>query len=521
MGLFQKINTVWDKVGLVQKALLAAIVIACAITGVLLTQWASRPDMRLLFGNLDLKEGAEICDKISEQDVPYEIRGGGKSIYVPAEKVHALRASLARDGLLPRDGEPGYEVFDDQGVGVSPFLQKMNYNRAIQGELARTIQVYEGVEFARIHIVRPEQTMFSNDGQNASASVMLRLKPGFRLSSTTVAAISNLVAGAIEGLNPEQVTISDSNGNMLTGQYAGDSVITSANNYSDYEKAVEGEMSRRLTDALETVLGPGRVAVMAKARIDMTKETVVQTTYEKGIAMEETIEESKTVKNSVVDEEGNEKTPGSQETTGTTTSMYKIPETTVTKSTVPGKVMGWSVSVMVDLQKDTPVAAAGTEGEGEGETTETAQAAGTELIMQVEDVRAIIQTAIGPDLLKDEDLTVKQVPFNRPQTAMMVEEPSSLEKLAPILEILRQSSLGLLAICALLVLKIFTGAGKKASQQAAINAGPSLMSSGNPMLPAGSGEDAMSAIRQHITLQLRDNPDQVRQLFTSWLSEER
>lgn len=505
--------------GLVQKALLLAIVIACGITGVLLTKWASRPEMRLLFGNLDLAESGEICDKISDLDVAYEIRGGGKSIYVPAEKVHMIRASLARDGLLPQDGEPGYEVFDNQGVGVSPFLQKMNYNRAIQGELARTIQVFEGIEFARIHIVRPEQTMFTADGQPASASVMLRLKPGFRLSNTTVAAISNLVAGAIEGLGPENVTITDSNGMMLTGQNAGDSVITSANSYNDYERNVEGEMSRRLSEALETVLGSGRVAVIAKAQIDMTKETVVQTTYEKGIAMEETIEESKTVKNSVVDDEGNEKTPGSQETTGTTTSMYKIPETTTTKSTVPGKVLNWSVSVMVDLERDVPVVE-NTDGQANAEQASASQT--PELIMSVEDVKAIIRTAIGPELLKDEDLTVKQVAFNRPQTTAFIEESSMLEKFAPFIEIARQSSLGLLAICALLVLKIFAGAGKKtAAEQADLSSQQALMGGMNPLLPAGSGDDAITAMRNQISAQLRDNPEQVRQLFASWLTEER
>jgi flagellar M-ring protein FliF len=516
MGLFEKINTLWSKVGLVQKALLTAVIIACAITGVLLTKWASRPDMRLLFGNLDLKTSAEICDKISELDVPYEIRGGGKSIFVPAEKVHAMRASLARDGLIPSSGDPGYEVFDNQGVGVSPFLQKMNYNRAIQGELARTIQVFEGVEFARVHIVRPEQTMFTSEGQSASGSVMLQLKPGFRLSSTTVAAISSLVAGAIEGLNPESVTITDSNGNMLTGKYAGDSVISSANSYNDYEKNVESDMSRRLTEALETVLGPNRVAVIAKARIDMTKETVVKTTYEKGIAMEETIEESKTVQNPVVDDEGKEKTAGSQESTGTTTSMYKIPETTTTSSTVPGKVLGWSVSVMVDLAKDQPVMNA--------EEGDEQQAAATEagLIMEVEDVKAIIRTAIGPDLLKEEDLTVKHLTFNRPQTTILNEEPTALEKMGPILEITRQGSMGLLAVCALLVLKIFMRAGKKAAtEQAELSSQQALLSPGTQLLPTGTGDDAVAAMRNQISMQLRENPEQVRQLFTTWLSEDK
>lgn len=518
MGFFQKINAVWSKVGLVQKALLTAIVVACVITGILLTKWASRPDMRLLFGNLDLQESAQISDKISDLDIPYEIRGGGKSIYVPSDQVYNLRASLARDGLLPREGEPGYEVFDDQGVGVSPFLQKMNYNRAIQGELARTIQVFEGVEFARVHIVRPEQTMFTAENQTASASVMLRLKPGFRLSTTTVAAISSLVAGAVEGLGPENVTITDSNGNMLTGQYAGDSAITSANSYSDYEKSVEGDMSRRLTEALETVLGPGRVAVIAKATIDMTKETVVQTTYEKGIPMEETIEESKTIKNSIVNEEGKDKTPGSQETTGTTTSTYKIPETTTTISRVPGKVLSWSVSVMVDLAKDKLATDSDQEGEQE---TAAAQGSEAELIMEAEDVKAVIRTAIGPDLLKDEDLTVKQVSFNRPQDALLNEGPSTYEKLAPIIEIARQSSMGLFAVCALVVLKIFTRAGKKAAEEGDLGAQQALMAPSNQLLPAGSGDDAIAAMRNQITLQLRENPEQVRQLFATWLSEER
>ena len=98
MGVFDKINTVWGKIGLVQKALLAAIVIACVMTGGLLTKWATKPDMQLLFGNLDLEESSKITDKISEKDVPYEIRGNGRSIYVPADQVYSLRVSLAGDG---------------------------------------------------------------------------------------------------------------------------------------------------------------------------------------------------------------------------------------------------------------------------------------------------------------------------------------------------------------------------------------------------------------------------------------
>jgi flagellar M-ring protein FliF len=509
MGLFQQINTIWSKIGLVQKALLAAIVLACVITGVMLTKWASRPDMRLLFGNLGLEESATISDKISEQNIPYELRNGGKSIYVPAEKVYTLRASLAKDGLMPKDGEPGYEIFDNEKLGVSPLVQKMNYNRALQGELARTIQVFEGVEFARVHLVRPDQTMFTTQGDKASASVMLRLKPGFQLSSVTVAAISNLVAGSVEGLSPENVTVADSNGRMLSNQTGGNSLVVGANNYKDYKAAVEHEMIQRIQTSLDTVLGPGRSTVIANASLDMTQETIVKTTYEKGIPMEETIEETSNIVAGVpAKPEEAQSSPNTTEKTSTTKSMNKIPETTTTTSTVPGKILAWSVSVMVDLSK--PPAAEGEQG----------QTAAPAEIMSVEDVKDIIRTAIGPQLLKEENLSVKNIPFNRPQTMLMAEEPSTLEKLAPILEIIRQSSLGLLAVCALLVLKIFTGAGRKAAAEktAAISAhGLGAGSAG--LLPAGNTEEAVNLMREQIHLQLRENPEQVRQLFSMWLAE--
>lgn len=525
MGLFQQINTVWSKVGLVQKALLAAIVIACVITGVMLTKWASRPDMRLLFGNLSLEEGAAIGDKISEQGIVYELRNGGKSIYVPAESVYTLRAALAKDGLMPKDGEPGYEIFDNSKLGVSPFVQKMNYSRALQGELARTIQVFDGVEFARVHLVRPDQTMFTTEGEKASASVMLRLKPGFQISPTTVAAISSLVAGSVEGLSPENVTVADSNGRMLSSHNKGDSLVVGANNYMDYKTSVEQEMTQRIQRSLELVLGPGRATVIANASLDMTQETVVKTIYEKGIPMEETIEETSNIVAGAPDAENQTPaSPSTTEKTSTIKSMSKIPETRTTMSTVPGKILGWSVSVMVDLYKPQEPAPAAAEGEQAGAQTQSAQTQATpEQIMSVEDVKDIIRTAIGPELLKEENLSVKNIPFNRPQAMLLPAEPQPLDKLGPILEIIRQSSMGILAICALIVLKIFTGAGKKAAAERAATMSPNGLglagSSAAGLLPAGNTDEAVTMMREQISLQLRENPEQVRQLFTMWLAE--
>ena len=478
--------------------------------------------MRLLFGNLGLEESAKITEKISEKDIPYEIRGNGSSIYAPADQIYTLRASLARDGLMPRSGEPGYEIFDNKQLGVSPMVQKMNYNRAIQGELARTIQVFEGVEFARVHIVRPEQTMFVSEGESATASVMLRLKPGYQLNGGTVTAISSLVAGAIEGLQTEHVTVTDSNGRMLSSQSSRNGLVTGANNYKDYKSSVEQEMSANILQSLEAVFGPGRATVIAQATLDMTQETVVKTTYEKGIPEQETIDESSTIQQPTLDENGNATQAGNEEKSGTTTTTNKIPETITTTATVPGKVSAWSVAVIVDLAKEKVVAADGAES-GDQATT-NAEAGETELIMTVEDVKEIVRVAVGPSLIADNNLSVKHVAFNRPQVVLFDDEPTTLDKLAPYAEIARQSSMGIFAVCGLLVLKIFTRAGKQtAASSPQANASDSTqalpLSGGSPMLTSGNNE-AITAIRNQINWQLRENPEQTRQLFSSWLSED-
>lgn len=523
MGIFQQIAAVWQKIGLMQRAMLAALTLACVLTAGLLVHWASRPQMQLLFGNLDVDQCAQIADKIAEKNVPYEVRNGGRSIFVPADQVYTLRAALARDGLLPKSSEPGYEIFDTEKIGVSPLVQKMNYNRALQGELAKTIQVFEGVEFARVHLVRPEQTMFTTAGEKASASVMVKLKPGYKLTPATVQAICNLVAHAVEGLTPDKVTIADSNGTILTKPATADPLAESAASYKDYKTAVENDMANRLTRALEAVLGAGKATVLVQAVVDMTQETIVSTNYEKGIPVEEMIDESSAVQQpSPASADANQTaTVASTEKSGKTTSKYMLPETRTTRTTMPGKIIGWSVSVIADLSK--PPAPAVNNPAGENNPQNPPQTPTGELLMTEQDVRQIIKAAVGPDLIKDEHLTVKHVPFS--QTPLW-QQPASAslgyETFEKAIEIIRQSSVAIMSICALLALKIITRASRKLSEQTAAAAGtPNLLAGGLGMLPAGSPEETIAIIRQQIAAQLRENPERVRQVFNAWLAEDR
>ena len=289
MGLLQKINAVWQKIGVVQRALLVAVIMACVITGGLLTKWASTPNMELLYGNLPLAEVDQIVNRLREQSIRYELKGGS-SIYVPDDKVLELRASLAGEGL-PTGGNSGFvELFDKQkNFGRSPFETTMNYNRAMQEELAKTIQMIDGIAFARVHIVRPKETVFTDGNREATASVNLRFQPGWRVSPGTIAAVTNLVANATESLRPENVTVMDTQGRLLTSGIASNTSVHGANNFLDIKDRVENGIEEDILKLLEPALGPGRVSVEVAATLDMTSETIQTTEYQKGEPVEETI----------------------------------------------------------------------------------------------------------------------------------------------------------------------------------------------------------------------------------------
>jgi flagellar M-ring protein FliF len=510
MDFLQNINAVWQKIGVVQRAMLVGIVMACVITGGLLTKWATKPDMQLLFGGVAPEEASKMVDKISEADIPYQLRSGGRSIYVPREHVNRLRLTLAKEGL-PQGGQDGYKIFDNEKIGVSPLVQQINLNRAIQDELAKTIQMIDCVTFARVHIVRPEESMFTTAPKKATASVILRLKPGWNISPDKVVAVTNLVAGAIDGLSSQDVTVVNSQGILLTSQGGGSGIVTSANTFMDYKTRVEQIQAAKVSEMLEMVLGPGRSNVKVSAVVDMTSIQTETIEYTKGVSREETVTSTTTSTEPPVDADGVK--TGTSDTTAdeTVENKFDNPVTKTIRVDVPGKIISLSVSAVVDLNKPLPPLPAPEEGAEPVEDTRT-----PEKIMTVENVKELIRNALGKDLLGADDsaLSVVDVSFQRP-VMVSDDEAASYDKMARYIEIARQSSMGVLAICALIVLKIFTGGGKK---KGGGGEGLEALGEGSPiaMLPA-SGDAA--AFKQHIAKSLQKNPEQVRQLFAAWLAE--
>jgi flagellar M-ring protein FliF len=501
MGFFQKISAVWEKISLVQRALLVAIVLTFIIAGALLTHWARRPDMRMLYQELAPEEAAQITDKIGEKGIVYELRNGGTSIYVPKEKVYQLRLDMAKEGL-PAGGQGGYKIFDNEKIGVSPFVQSVNLKRALQEELAKSIQMIDGVNHARVHIVSSEQTLFTSEAGKTTASVVLRLKPGYRLSALNIAAITHLVSGSVEGLTSENVTVIDSQGRLLSSE-SDQTMAGGAGTVQDYRERVEQNLEQKVEEMLTAVLGRDRAKVRIHAVIDMNSvSTVTEKLDPKGVATKE--EETKTTETpaSPATAGGGPSTPGGQKKEDTTfTSEYEVGKTVTNEVTLPGEIKSLSVAAVVDLSPaDVNEAQAG------GQAT---------TIMDPNDVEKLIENALGLDLTGADSLKVVNVKFQRSTETLLDEEESGgLDFVA----IARQASLGIMAVCALLVLRMFKGAKKKAKSEAGAEQLPAAGGAAG-LLPGGTGGSESLILRRQIAGALESNPERVRQLFTSWIEE--
>ncbi|MCR4427022.1 MAG: flagellar M-ring protein FliF, partial [Firmicutes bacterium] len=261
-------------------AVVAAVVLAGLIT---LIVYTSGSDYSLLFGNLSPEDGAAIVEYLRESGVRYKLGAGGTSVSVPADKVYELRMELASKGY-PQGAGSGFELFDKMSFGATEFTQKVNYVRSLQGELARTIMSLTPVAQARVHIVIPEERLFSEQQEPTTASIVVKLRPGSRILDPQVRGIVHLASTAIRGLTPDNITVIDTEGNLLwrgQGQSpaaAGAALAGLTTSQLDAKMAFEQEMQRRIETMLERVLGIGRAVVRVYADFNFdTKETETQT----------------------------------------------------------------------------------------------------------------------------------------------------------------------------------------------------------------------------------------------------
>ncbi|HQR05016.1 MAG: flagellar M-ring protein FliF [Proteobacteria bacterium] len=267
---FNQLPTRVKLAGMIGVAVAVAVVVGTWL-------WARQPDYATLFANLSEQDGGQIVTILQQQNIPYRITDGGGAIQIPATQVHEIRLRLAAQGL-PKGGLVGFEVMENQKLGASQFQEQVNYQRALEGELARTISTISAVRGARVHLAIPKQSAFLRDEQKPSASVLLNLQPGRTLDGTQLAGVVHLVSSSVPDLNPVNVSVVDQDGNLLSQSPAGQQSGLDSSQIK-FVRELESGYIKRIEAILTPVVGRGNFKAQVAADVDFSQSDQVAETY--------------------------------------------------------------------------------------------------------------------------------------------------------------------------------------------------------------------------------------------------
>src|SRR5690554_3269954 len=271
----------------------AVVVLALLIYGLILA--SSQPAYVPLFADLSPRAAGEVAQVLQEQAIPYQLADGGRTILVPENVVYQTRIQLAAQGI-PSGGTLGYELLNQNSLGMTEYERRVRYVLAFQGELARTIQALAPVREARVHIVQPQPSVFVQERRPATASVLVDLRPGQDLDRSQVRGVVNLVAASVEGLTPENVTVVDTRGRTLSDMLQQNTLDAVARSHLDLQRAYETELQTSVQTMLEQVYGYGSAVVRVKTEMDFSSSDELSEEFQPvpggGIRSEQRIEES-------------------------------------------------------------------------------------------------------------------------------------------------------------------------------------------------------------------------------------
>ncbi|HEY0841684.1 flagellar basal-body MS-ring/collar protein FliF [Methylotenera sp.] len=260
------------------KLLLVAGIAAVVAVMVVFWLWSQQPDYRVLFSNYSDKDGGAIVAALEKLNIPYKFSDSGTAIMVPAAQVHQVRLKLAADGL-PKGGNIGFELLENQKFGVSQFVEQVNFQRGLEGELERSIQSIAAVDVARIHLAIPKPSVFVRDQQKPTASVLLNLRPGRTLDAQQVSAVVHLVASSVPNLPTTNVTVVDQNGNLLSDTTKKMGAKNLDPEQLKYVEEIQQSIVKRVESIISPIVGPKNVRAEASAEIDFSVQEQAAETY--------------------------------------------------------------------------------------------------------------------------------------------------------------------------------------------------------------------------------------------------
>lgn len=274
------ITRLWQQLTWGQRATIVGVSGASVVAIYLLISWANAPTYSLLFSGLSSQDAGSIVTQLQADKVPYQLSDGGSTIMVPQSMVDSERLKLATQGL-PQDGVVGFSLFDKTSIfqGDS-FTEQVNYTRALEGELTQTIAQLQGVLYDRVNIVLPQQELFSSQQASPTASVLLKLSPAASLSSDQIAGVQHLVASAVQGLKPTDVTVVDGNGTILSNNPDGGDLTAMGTNGLQVEQRYAATLEAQLTAMLDSVLGPDHAVVRVQDVMDWTEKDSTANQYQ-------------------------------------------------------------------------------------------------------------------------------------------------------------------------------------------------------------------------------------------------
>ena len=256
---------------------------ASVALGVAIVLWSQKPNYAMLYGSLDSKDAGEVIDALQASDIEFTVDQSTGAIMVSSSQLRTARMQLARDGL-PQGNSMGFELLqEDQGFGTSQFIETKRYQRALEGELGRTISELRNVNAARVHLAIPKRSVFLRERSNPTASVMLELYSGRTLNEEQIAAIVHLVSSSVPHLEAENVTIVDQKGNLLSSRDTSGSAAPTSSQFS-YNRKLEHTYSKRILDLLEPIVGAGKVRASINADLDFTVTERTEETYNPDLA---------------------------------------------------------------------------------------------------------------------------------------------------------------------------------------------------------------------------------------------
>ena len=344
--IFQRFTNFWKGFSVLSpsRQLTILMVVAVTIASIWgLVYWANQADYKVLFSNLSTQDASGIVTKLQEKKIPYELSGSGNTISVPSDKVTEVRLEMASLGL-PQGGGVGFEIFDQKNLGATEFEQQLNYRRALQGELARTISSLEEIEQCRVHLALPKDSLFVEEQKKPTASVTLKLKGGRTLRPDQVEGIGHLVASSVEGLNVADVMVVDSKGNILSRRQDDSRLGKMTASQVEYQNNVEKDMGNRIQTMLEKVVGQGKAVVRVAADLDFSVMEKTEEIYDP---------ESPVIRST---QKQTEKSTPPAGATGSKSAEEKLDEVvnyeinkTTNKTVMPvGEVQKLSIAVLVD-----------------------------------------------------------------------------------------------------------------------------------------------------------------------------